>query len=294
MSTLGVLDRLGTVAPVLAVRSATDPPADGDRLREGPLLIRAGSTLIGMVADLPDVTDPAGVFGTDVDLALTGTSHVPLVARVGPAMVVNPGSPTLPTATGPTLALLDLAGTQTTRAPRAPSPKDNMTDNALSIVGLVADTHCTAADGGDLPESVVAALRGCGLVVHLGDLTSLGVLDRLAETGAEVIAIRNPDLDLPVGTDARLVDGPVQREVQGRRVVLMRALPISGEAANVDADVVAYGVPEDGGGHDHRVAVINGALVVTPGSPTYPARHSTVARLTFGPDTTEAEIVHLG
>jgi predicted phosphodiesterase len=63
-----------------------------------------------MVADLPDPSDPAASFGMDVDLALTGTSHVPLVAHAGGTIVVNPGSPTLPAATGPTVALLDLTG----------------------------------------------------------------------------------------------------------------------------------------------------------------------------------------
>ena len=53
IDSLGVLDRLSTVAPVIAVRSKIDPVADGVRLHESPLLIRAGSTLIGMSTDFP-------------------------------------------------------------------------------------------------------------------------------------------------------------------------------------------------------------------------------------------------
>ena len=111
ISSTGVLDRLATVAPVLSVRSPIDPPADGVRLHDGPLLIRAGHTLIGMATDLPDLMDPSELFGTDVDVVLSGTSHVPHVGRAGPTLLVNPGSPTIPlSGSGPTLATLSLDG----------------------------------------------------------------------------------------------------------------------------------------------------------------------------------------
>jgi predicted phosphodiesterase len=126
------------------------------------------------------------------------------------------------------------------------------------------------------------------VIVHLGDLTSPGVLDRLAAGGAEVIGIRNPTLDAPVGTDPRLVDGPVYRDVRGRRLALLREFPADG----VRADVIAYGVPLGGGGHDHRVALVGTTLIVTPGSPNLPVRHGTVARLVFA-DSVDVEIVHL-
>jgi predicted phosphodiesterase len=158
-----------------------------------------------------------------------------------------------------------------------------------ATVGLLADTHCSAPDGGDLPDAVLDALGGCDLIVHLGDLTSIGVLDRLAATGAEVVAIRNPALDLPAGRDPRLVDGPLLVERGGRRLALVRAFPCE----DVDADVVAYGVPVGGGGHDHRVALVGGALVVSPGSPTLPVRHRTIARLTLSAGDVDVEIVHL-
>jgi predicted phosphodiesterase len=156
------------------------------------------------------------------------------------------------------------------------------------VVGLIADTHCKLADGTDLPDAATDALRGCDLIVHLGVLTSLGFLDRLGDGGAEVIGIRNPTLDAPVGTDPRLVDGPVYRQVRGRRLAFVRELP----ADDVSADVIAYGVPRGGGGHDHRVALIGSTLTVTPGSPNLPVRHPTVARLTLA-DEIDVEIVHL-
>jgi uncharacterized protein len=112
---IGVLDRLSTVAQVIAVRSDIDPPADGVRLHAGPLLVRAGHTLIGMAPDLPDLIDPADLFGTEVDIALSGTSHVPNVGHAGSTLLVNPGSPTIPlSAAGPTVATIDLDGPRST------------------------------------------------------------------------------------------------------------------------------------------------------------------------------------
>lgn len=169
--------------------------------------------------------------------------------------------------------------TATRTADRSPRP---------TTVGLIADTHCVSGDGTDLPEAATDALEGCDLIVHLGDLTSIGVLDRLAQGGAEVVGVRNPNLDPPTGADPRLVDGPVIREVHGRRLALVREFPADG----VTADVIAYGVPAGGGGHDYRVALVGATVVVTPGSPNLPVRHGTVARLTFGDDV-DIEIVHL-
>jgi uncharacterized protein len=115
LSSTSVLDRLSTLAPVLSVRSQIDPPADGVRLHDGPLLVRAGHTLIGITADLPENMEPSALFGTDVDIALSGTSHVPHVGRAGATLLVNPGSPTIPlSSSGPTLATIDLDGVRST------------------------------------------------------------------------------------------------------------------------------------------------------------------------------------
>ncbi len=159
------------------------------------------------------------------------------------------------------------------------------------LVGLIADTHCTAPDGSDLPAAAVDALAGCALVVHLGDLTSLGVLDRLAAGGAEVLGIRNV-IDPPVGTDHRLVDGPVERTVGGRRVVFTRTRPTEADALS-RPDVIAYGVPAGGAGHDYAVSVVDGTLLVSPGSPNKALRHPTIARLSINANTIDVEVVHL-
>jgi hypothetical protein len=161
----------------------------------------------------------------------------------------------------------------------------------MAIVGLIADTHCTSLDGADLPDDVVAAVAGSDLVVHLGDLISVGLLDRLAMAAGEVIGVRNPRLDPPAGVDPRLVDGPVNRTIEGRRITFVREYPCSG--IDGDAEVIAYGVPPGGGGHDYRVALDGRRLVVSPGSPNLAVRHNTVARLQITPETIDVEIVHL-
>ena len=110
---VAVLDRLESIAPVIAVRSGGDASADGLRLFEGPRLVRAGSVLFGVVAHAGDrLDDFASVFGTQVDVVLTGTTHraeiVPVdQATGGSTLVVNPGSPTLPFAGPPSVAVVD-------------------------------------------------------------------------------------------------------------------------------------------------------------------------------------------
>jgi len=109
LTSTAVLDRLAVVAPVLAVRSSGDPPADQRRLFDGRLLVRWASSLIGVIADLPHGVDPADVFGIEVDLVCSGTTHVPSVVRSGTTILVNPGSPTIPlSGAGPTVAVIDL------------------------------------------------------------------------------------------------------------------------------------------------------------------------------------------
>ena len=115
IGTIDVLDRLGTLAPVLAVRSGGDAPADGQVVFEGPRLVRAGQLLVGVVShlDLTTQEEAAAIFGADVDLILTGTTHVAEIVRLegsaGRTTVVNPGSPTLPFGGDPSVAVINTA-----------------------------------------------------------------------------------------------------------------------------------------------------------------------------------------
>jgi hypothetical protein len=52
-------------------------------------------------------------------------------------------------------------------------------------------------------------------------------------------------------------------------------------------------VPAGGAGHDHAVSVVDGTLLVSPGSPNKALRHSTIARLSISANTIDVEVVHL-
>lgn len=117
IGSVDLLARLEGVAPVVAVRSGGDEPADGVRLFEGPRLIRAGRRLLGVVSHLEGPPDSEALFGTEVDGILTGTTHIaeirPLQAAGDRQLVlVNPGSPTLPADGNPTVAIVDCDGDQ--------------------------------------------------------------------------------------------------------------------------------------------------------------------------------------
>ncbi|HUR47971.1 MAG TPA: YfcE family phosphodiesterase [Acidimicrobiales bacterium] len=108
----GVLDRLEAIAPVLAIRSANDPEPDGRRLFDGPRLIRMGSLLVGVVSHVEDASrDFDEIFGTSVDVVLTGTTHRAEVLSVEQSdglivTMLNPGSPTFPASGPPTVAFI--------------------------------------------------------------------------------------------------------------------------------------------------------------------------------------------
>src|ERR1700683_2282435 len=66
LTTTGVLDALELIAPVVAVRSASDPPAAPPRLVDGPLVLELGGLSVGLVNTLGDAS-PEELFGRAVD-----------------------------------------------------------------------------------------------------------------------------------------------------------------------------------------------------------------------------------
>lgn len=94
-TTGAVLDGLAEIAPVVAVRSAADPPADPPRLVEGPRVVEHDGLDVGVVVSLPEGTDVEELFGRPVGLVLHGGTHAPSVEERDGAVLVNPGSPTL-------------------------------------------------------------------------------------------------------------------------------------------------------------------------------------------------------
>lgn len=93
LTTLRALDDLGGLAPVVAVRSAGDPPAD-DVLLEGPYVLEAGGVTIGLVSTLGDAA-AATSFDRPVDVVVHGGTHVASVETTDGVLYVNPGSPSL-------------------------------------------------------------------------------------------------------------------------------------------------------------------------------------------------------
>lgn len=116
---LSVLDWLETIAPVMAVAGHRNDPylMDDGRLKLVQHLT-VDSLRIGMVHEIPFPLHgfPMSYYlGKDVDIAICGDTHVPMIEEHGGILVVNPGSPTLP---GPyhrmdqpgTLAILEING----------------------------------------------------------------------------------------------------------------------------------------------------------------------------------------
>jgi putative phosphoesterase len=107
LSTLATLDALAAVAPVFATRSAGDPPADGRRLVDGPRVLEAPGTRIGVTFALaPSGTSSTELFGERLDVIVYGGTHQSAVVAAGGTLFVNPGSPTL--AKAKSLAILSL------------------------------------------------------------------------------------------------------------------------------------------------------------------------------------------
>jgi len=88
LTTFAVLDRLEEIAPVVAVRSPGDPPADGARLFEGPHRLEHGAAIAA-------VNTLGGQTFDDVAVVLHGGTHKPSIEHRADQLVVNPGSPSL-------------------------------------------------------------------------------------------------------------------------------------------------------------------------------------------------------
>jgi hypothetical protein len=92
-----VLDELEVLAPVLAARGNGDMGMREDhRLKERHVLTLEGIRL-GLVhcLEIPWMT-PERVFGTNVDIAVFGDTHVATIDDYEGTLLINPGSPTFP------------------------------------------------------------------------------------------------------------------------------------------------------------------------------------------------------
>ncbi len=145
-----------------------------------------------------------------------------------------------------------------TSLPHRSAPRRSCT----ARVGVVSDTH------GHLPQSALAALRGCTHVLHAGDIGDPQILATLAQI-APVTAVRgNVDRD----PWARLLPETVTLTVAGVRLILIHnQLLLAGNPLDEGAQVVVCG-------HTHRPQSERrgGVLYFNPGSAGAP-RHCPTA-----------------
>jgi putative phosphoesterase len=133
------------------------------------------------------------------------------------------------------------------------------------LVAAISDTHLPRG-ARRLPEACLDHLRGADLILHGGDLSSVGFLDELAAIGPPVEAVHG-NADEPAVRE-RL---PKERVVEaaGARIGMVH---IPGPAAGRE-DRLAARFPGCGAvlfGHTHLPLVARhaGARILNPGSPT--------------------------
>jgi putative phosphoesterase len=84
-----ILDELGSMAPLIAVKGNNDRDPWSMRLAETEL-IRVGNIFVYVIHDLSELDiDPAAI---DVRVVVSGHSHKPKIEERGGVLYVNPGS----------------------------------------------------------------------------------------------------------------------------------------------------------------------------------------------------------
>ena len=171
-------------------------------------------------------------------------------------------------------------------------------DGPYLRIGLISDTH-SAGSGRDLPGKVLEVLSGVDLILHCGDLECLGVLDYL-ETVAPVLAVRG--YEDPREPGDRLADAVRVVHAGGVAIGMIHDIQWPGPKIATTGDGTGLVLPEGqaadtlaakfgervdvvlfGDTHEELVCRWDGALMVNPGSPTYPGkRHRRGALGTVG------------
>ena len=120
------------------------------------------------------------------------------------------------------------------------------------MVGLISDTH------GLLRERAVAALAGCELIVHAGDVGRPEVLEGLRAI-APLVAVRG---NVDAGAWAAGLPETAEAEVAGARIYVLHDL------LGLALDPAVRGFQVVVSGHSHKPAESrrDGVLYVNPGS----------------------------
>jgi putative phosphoesterase len=133
------------------------------------------------------------------------------------------------------------------------------------LIAIIADTHMPRGSR-KLPQQCVEQLRAAELILHAGDVSTVGVLEELSAVGPPVLAVRG-NVDEP----ALAASLPTQLEVEldGARLAMTHdAGPAKGRIARLRkrfprADAVVFG-------HSHiPLHETDGDFqIFNPGSPT--------------------------
>jgi putative phosphoesterase len=148
-------------------------------------------------------------------------------------------------------------------------------------LGVISDTH------GLLRPEAIAALRGCDLIIHAGDVGNAEVVERLAAL-APTFAIRG---NVDTGTWAARLPSTDVVEVGGLMFYVLHNI------AELDLDPPSAGFAAVVFGHSHRPSIEthDGVLYLNPGA-AGPRRFGlpvTVARVTVRGGEMLPEIVEL-
>ena len=120
------------------------------------------------------------------------------------------------------------------------------------IVGVISDTH------GLIRPEAIAALRGCDLIIHAGDVGRPGVIDAL-RTVAPTCAVRG---NVDEGDWAAALPHTQRVEVGGLGFLVLH------DFSELDLDPAAAGIAAVVFGHSHKpsVSTRDGILFLNPGS----------------------------
>jgi uncharacterized protein len=122
-------------------------------------------------------------------------------------------------------------------------------------IGVISDTH------GLLREEAKAGLRGCGIIIHAGDVGTLAVLEGLSGI-ARVEAVRG---NVDAGALAELLPETCELEVSGLKIFAIHQLD---RLDTLHLDPVSLGFDIIIHGHSHRPAIKwhGDVLLLNPGS----------------------------
>jgi putative phosphoesterase len=151
----------------------------------------------------------------------------------------------------------------------------------IQHIGVISDTH------GLLRPQAVAALRGCPVIIHAGDVGRPEILDELRRI-APVYAVRG---NVDIGPWAMQLPENEIVEIEDCLLYVLHDL----NALDLDPPTAGFRAVIAGHSHQPKIETKDGVLYFNPGS-AGPRRFNlpiSVGRLTLSDGKLTAEIIHL-